>query len=338
MDSVELMIGTSEGMFVLDRSGTPTPVEGLAGRGVRQVTRINGDLLAGVEGGVFRSRDGGRSWEPAGVEGLTVWDIQPAPHDPGTIYAGTQPAHLYRSTDGGRTWTEVESLTKVPGAETWCVPNSPLGARARTIVFDQTNPARCWVGIEVGGVLATADGGASWTLTQPGDNPDIHVMVSHPARPGVLYATTGYGRIDNSEPMEKRIAGPFRSEDGGQTWHYLWSNLQPRYTRPICIDPRPPHALTVACAPSAFSSYRDEGGAKSMLYRSDDDGDTWRSLGDADHNPSAANILAVAPGATAGSVLVGTDTGEVWEVSPDARWTLLAKDLPMVQSLHALGQ
>ena len=68
-----------------------------------------------------------------------------------------------------------------------------------------------------------------------------------------------------------------------------------------------------------------------------DDADVrYRHLGDDDHRPSAANILAVAPGDAVGSVVIGTDTGEVWRVSPEAEWRLLAKDLPAIQSLHML--
>ena len=53
-----------------------------------------------------------------------------------------------------------------------------------------------------------------------------------------------------------------------------------------------------------------------MLFRSDDDGETWRSLGDREHSPSAARLTAVTPDAQqAGWVLVGTETGEVWRVA-----------------------
>jgi photosystem II stability/assembly factor-like uncharacterized protein len=183
-------------------------------------------------------------------------------------------------------------------------------------------------------VAASDDGGASWTLTQPGGNPDIHVMVSHPAQPGVLFTSTGFGRIDNSEPMERRIAGMFRSDDGGATWRYLWQDMRPPYTRPLVIDPRAPYALTVACAPTTFASAKDEGGAHAMLYQSTDGGATWRSLGDADHSPSRANFHGLAPDPVEpGGVIVGTDTGEVWRVSPDARWALLATGLPVVQAV-----
>ena len=335
---MELLIGTSEGVFIAGGSGLPVSADGLAGRCVRALRASNGSLFAGADNGVFRSRDGGRSWQMSGVEGQVVWDIAAAPQDDRLLYAGTQPAALYRTRDGGDSWMEIDSIKRAPGKEHWGLPNSDLGARARTIVLDPTNPTHYWVGLEVGGVLATVDDGASWTCVLPGGDPDIHVMACDPERPNIVFATTGFGRTDNSEPMERRIAGLFGSEDGGRTWRYLWENIQPRYTRPMCIDPRPPHAVAVGCAPSAFSSFKDPGGAKSMLYQSTDGGNTFRSLGDADHSPSAANILAVEPAADeTGSVLAGTDTGEVWRVSPESEWTLLASGLPMVQTVLQLA-
>src|SRR5262249_3477778 len=229
------------------------------------------------------------------VAGKMVWEIKAVPGDERTVYAVTQPAGLYRSDDGGATWSEVESFLKTPGSEQWCVPGTPpTPGRARTITFDAADPHRFSVGVEVGGVVSTSDGGATWSCTLPGGNPDLHVMVSHPGKAGLLFASTGFGRIDNSEPMSQRIAGMFRSDDAGVTWESLWKTVQPPYPRPLCLDPRPPHALTVGCSPTAFSSHKDEGGAHAMLYRSDDGGDHWRSLGDAAHSPSAAQILAVA--------------------------------------------
>lgn len=332
---MEFLVGTSAGVF---QGGSGAPVKDGPSRGIRHLSLIGSDLFSGGSDGVFRSGDGGRSWKASGLDACEVWDMA-SPGTGRTIYAGTQPAGLYASQDGGSSWKAVDSFLKAPGADRWCLPGvPPPSARARTLAFAAGDPARFRVGIEVGGVAASDDGGASWDVTLPGGNPDIHIMVGHPARPGVIFATTGFGRIDNSEPREKRIAGTFRSDDGGKTWTYLWEGIQPPYTRPICIDPRPPHAITVACAPTAFSSITDEGGAKAMLYRSDDDGGTWRSLGDEAHAPSAANFLAVTPDADrAGGVLVGTETGEVWRVSPEGSWTKLAEGLPAVQALLALA-
>jgi hypothetical protein len=153
----------------------------------------------------------------------------------------------------------------------------------------------------------------------------------------VLFISTGYGRFDHVAEMVEPNAGVFRSDDYGETWTYAWSGITPRYSRPLCIDPRPPHGLTVASAPTAFSSFADEGGAGAMLYRSEDRGTTWRSLCDEAHSPSAANFHGLTPDPlNLGGVVVGTDTGEVWRVSDDSHWTQLAGDLPAVLSLTAL--
>jgi photosystem II stability/assembly factor-like uncharacterized protein len=336
---VDLLIGTSDGVFRAGASGRTEPVNGLDGRNVRTLHAAKGGFLAGADTGVFRSDDGGRSWELCGAYGQTVWDLARVPRDSSQLFAGTQPAALFRSSDGGRSWSQVEAMNKVPGAERWCVPNSPAGARARTIVIDRADPSHCWIGLEVGGVLETADDGVSWSCTLPGGNPDIHVMVADPGRPEVLYATTGRGRFEGDpEPVDRRNAGLYKSEDGGRSWRYLWADLEPKYTRPMCIDPRSPHALTVGASPSAASSHRDEGGAKSMLYQSVDGGESFRSLGDADHSPSAANILTIVSSADAnGNVLVGTDTGEVWIVTSAAEWHLQTSGLPMVQAVMQLN-
>jgi photosystem II stability/assembly factor-like uncharacterized protein len=104
------------------------------------------------------------------------------------------------------------------------------------------------------------------------------------------------------------------------------------------MDPRPPYVLTTPATPDFSSSVHSPGGARSVLYRSDDAGTTWRSLGDAAHSPSDVRLTAIAADPqTEGAVVVGTETGEVWRVTADARWTRLCADLPPVQALIALS-
>ncbi len=329
---MEYLIGTSRGVFRSD-GGEAREVEGLKDQSARALAQIGGALFAGTKDGVFRSADGGRTWVQAGIAGREIWDIVQSPGDPQTIFAGAQPAGLFRSSDGGRSWQEIESFAKIPGAEKWCVPvTPPQGGRARTVTIDQQHPERWWVGVEVGGVARTEDVGKSWSVSLPNNNPDIHVMVSHPSRPDTVFATTGYGRLQGVAEQIEGNAGLFRSQDGGASWQYLWQGRLPRYTRPMVIDARD-EALTVACAPTAFSSYKDEGGARAMLYRSDDAGESWRSLCDAAHSPSATCLLGVAVGERPGDVLVTTDTGELWNVTPAAQWSMLASGLPPAWSV-----
>jgi hypothetical protein len=333
---MKILAGTSKGLFAVDDSQDAKAV--LPERSVRDLEDSGGRLLAGADTGLFASEDGGRTWRVSGLDGRVVWQIFTGPRA-GEVYVGTQPAGLFRSKDDGRTWDEIESFAHAPEAERWCVPVTPRqSGRARALVVDRTDPQRLWVGVEVGGVVSTKNGGATWRLDLPGNNPDIHMMVAHPAKPSVLFASTGYGRLDGvAEPVEGN-AGIFRSDDGGETWQYAWRGVTPRYARPLCVDLRAPYGVTVASAPTAFSSYKDDGGAHAMLYRSEDGGETWRSLGDRDHSPSAANFHGLVPDPTSpGGVLVGTDTGEVWRVSGGGQWTLLASGLPSVLSILALA-
>jgi photosystem II stability/assembly factor-like uncharacterized protein len=334
---MDCVIGTSKGLFVLDgATGTAQPV--LRERAVRDIARVNGSILAGADTGCFRSDDGAATWQASGIDGRMVWHMTRVPATAHSVYAVTQPAGVFRSDDAGRTWAEVEGFTRAPGAERWCVPTKPPSpGRARTVVVDRSNPKAMWVGVEVGGVATTRNGGATWTVDQPGANPDIHVMVAHPAKPGVLFVSTGYGRIDGVAEQVEGNAGMLRSDDGGRSWTYVWKGMQPRYTRPLCVDPRAPYGVTVACAPTAFSSVKDPGGAQAMLYRTEDEGRTWRSLCDPAHSPSAANFHGLAPDPEVpGGVVAGTETGEVWRVSDEGKWTQCAAGLPSVLSILPL--
>lgn len=334
---MKLLAGTSKGVFAVADGSAPVAV--VAERSVRDLARIGSRVLAGSDKGILASDDGGTTWQSSGLDDRTVWALLPGPEGGDIVYAGTQPQGFFRSDDAGRTWKEIEGFTQAPGAERWCVPVTPKqSGRARAVVVDRTDPRRMWVGVEVGGVASTTDGGSTWRLDLPGNNPDIHMMAAHPAKPEVLFATTGYGRIDGVAEMIEGNAGVFRSDDAGKTWKYAWRGMTPRYSRPMCIDPRSPYSLTVASAPTAFSNVKDEGGAGAMLYRTDDHGETWRSLCDAAHSPSKANFHGLTPDpASAGGVIVGTDSGEVWRVSGSAEWTQLASGMPTVFSVLPLS-
>ncbi len=330
---MKILAGTSKGVYAIKGDEARQVLES---RGVRDLVTFDGRVFAGTGAGVFVSDDAGASWSLAGLEDHEVWQIRSAGNN--VLYAGTQPAGLFRSNDAGATWHEVEAFAEAPEAAEWCVPVQPrLPGRARALVIDRDDPRRIWVGVEVGGIMRTEDGGETWQLGLPGENPDLHMMCAQPGEPEVLYASTGYGRLDGVAEMVEGNAGVFRSDDGGASWRYAWQGITPRYSRPMCIDPRAPHGLTVASAPTAFSSFKDEGGAQAMLFRSEDGGTSWRSLCDPAHSPSSANIHGLTPDLEhPGGVVIGTDTGEVWRVSDNAEWTPLGAGLPAVLSAVAL--
>ena len=174
-------------------------------------------------------------------------------------------------------------------------------------------------------MLRSTDAGITFTQVNQGlGNLAINMLAASP-----LFGT-------DSVVLVATNAGVFRSEDSGESWQYAWKGITPRYSRPMCIDPRSPYGLTIASAPTAFSSFKDDGGAQAMLFRSEDGGESWRSLCDTAHSPSAENIHGLTPDAEIpGGVVIGTDTGEVWRVSNDAQWTTLGSGLPAVLSVVA---
>src|SRR6266567_1004515 len=153
-----LLVGTRKGAFILDggrdRStwtvGPPLcegwPIHDL------QWDESTGSIYAG--GGspwfgpaVFRSDDLGQTWSHSS-EGLTygddgpkiptVWNVTPG-H--GGLYAGVEPAGLFRSADGGATWSHVEGLTRHPTRPEW-QPGAG-GLCLHSIVPHPTDEAAC---------------------------------------------------------------------------------------------------------------------------------------------------------------------------------------------------
>ncbi|HMM43897.1 MAG TPA: hypothetical protein PKA95_18535 [Thermomicrobiales bacterium] len=100
-------LGTGSGVYRM--SGSELQSLGLAEHRVSAIHAWREDgndvVLAGTYGeGLFRSGDGGMTWEPveAGLTAPAFRTIVPDPLDPGALLAGTQPAPPFPSHDGGR--------------------------------------------------------------------------------------------------------------------------------------------------------------------------------------------------------------------------------------------
>src|SRR5579864_830490 len=144
---MSFLVGTNAGVFSGETGRAAT---GIDGQVVRQFVKADGHTFAAGTDGVYASKDGGASWARRGLDGGEVWSVWAAPNDGGSMFASTQPAHLFRSDDRGGSWHEVSSFLAVPGAERWCVPDNPNGARALTIAADPFDARHFWVGVEVG--------------------------------------------------------------------------------------------------------------------------------------------------------------------------------------------
>jgi photosystem II stability/assembly factor-like uncharacterized protein len=126
----------------------------------------------GDERGVFRSKDGGRSWERVlHVDARTgASDLAMDPSNPRILYAGLWQvartpwslesggpgSSLWKSVDGGDTWTR---LTQQPGNG---LPKGVLGKIC--VAVSPARPSRVWVMVEAeeGGLFRSDDAGLSW--------------------------------------------------------------------------------------------------------------------------------------------------------------------------------
>src|SRR5215218_10290011 len=165
---LDAWIGTRNGIHRL-RDGALEPA-GLDGRHVSAVHawRDGGTVavLAGSYGdGLFRSVDGGGSWErvEAGLSAAVFRCLAADPTQPGALLVGTEPARLFRSADGGASWVELEGVTRIPGHERWFLPYSPRAGAVRNVYSPPGRAPRLLASVEVGGLLASDDAGASWT-------------------------------------------------------------------------------------------------------------------------------------------------------------------------------
>ena len=295
-------VGTTNGVYRLTDSG----VESLGLDAERiwalHAWRKDGSItiLAGSYGnGMYRSRDGGKTWTPANA-GLTASAfrcIAPDPLEPGAILAGTEPARIFRSRDGGETWRELSGITRIAGHEKWFLPYSPRAGALRNVYAPPDRAGRLFASVEVGGLLRSDDGGETWTCQSVIEDEDIHHITGHPDVPDLLYASLGYASLtyQGRDDDRRRFGGIARSRDGGLTWQ----KLETDYTRATLIPPSRPDLVVAGPAPNV--------GQDGRIVVSSDGGDTWESASDglATPMPDMVELFVAAPDDTVWAITSG---------------------------------
>src|SRR5919202_4834759 len=193
----------------------------LEGRGARCLAVDPADpdtLYVGTtDEGLFRSEDGGEGWERiSGIGYPRVTAVAVSPVD-GAVYAGTEPSALFVSRDGGGSWRELEEMRKLPSQPTWSFPPRPWTSHVRAIALSHTDPDLVVVGIELGGVLRSTDGGETWQDQRPGAQPDCHNLAAHPESVNLMYEAGGGGFARSRD-----FGDSWESADDGMDLHYVW--------------------------------------------------------------------------------------------------------------------
>ena len=189
------------------------------------------------ERGVFRSTDGGETWERVLFvsNGAGAVDLSMDPNNPRTMYASIWQVHrsfwdivsggpdsgLYKTTDGGDTWCDVSDR---PG-----LPKETLGRIG--VALSPARPGRVWALIEAenGGLFRSDDGGDTWE--QLSDNADL--------RTRSWYYTHVFADPSDPETVWVLSSKTLKSTDGGRNFtevpmphgdqHELW--IDPRDSR-----------------------------------------------------------------------------------------------------------
>jgi photosystem II stability/assembly factor-like uncharacterized protein len=235
--------------------------------------------MAPVNGGVFKSIDYGRTWQP-------IFDDQPTASigaiavsisNPNVVYVGSgEGLHrpdlsvgdgVYKSTDAGKTWTHL---------------GLGDGQQIAQLAVDPKKPDRIFVAVaghpygpnEERGVYRSLDGGKTFEkVLYRDENVGASDVQIDPSNSQVVYAALWESR---EGPWENGVfegdnGGIFKSTDGGKTWSQLTNGLPGNMVQAnLAIAPSAPKTL--------FAAVRTKTIAK--LYLSDDAGETWRGTTD----------------------------------------------------------
>jgi photosystem II stability/assembly factor-like uncharacterized protein len=251
---------------------------------VLAVTGIPGDgrhfYFGAVDGGVWATRDAGRTWQP-------IFDHEPvgsigaiaiAPSRPGTLYVGTGEADMrsdiaqgdgmYRSTDGGAHWTHIGLTDSRQIARILVDPHDPnlvyvaalghpYGPNAQRGVFRSTDGGLHWKKI----LYQNDDTGAVDLAFRPGDPKTIYAALWQTRRPpwSVYPPSNGPG------------SGLYVSHDGGDHWSRIVGHG-------FAADPGRIGLAVSPASPDRVYALVDGPGGQGGLYRSDDGGRNWRHV------------------------------------------------------------
>src|SRR5690242_8377566 len=202
--ATRLFVATVKGVVRIERrpGGELWDIAGAALRephaGSLLLAPRTGGLFAGTHGGgVWRSDDGlGAVWRQVsrGIAQTNVYSL--ACRQQGkeiVLFAGAEPASIYRSSDLGESWRELPALRGVPGTDKWHFPPPPHIAHVKSIALHPTRPATLFACVEQGALLTSEDDGETWRELDDYSRPDdptyrdTHRVALHPKRPEIAY-------------------------------------------------------------------------------------------------------------------------------------------------------
>ncbi len=260
--------------------------------------------------GVYRSVNGGDSWEHLGLkETERIKRIVVDPNDPDTAcicalgkeWGPNKERGVFKTTDGGKTWDKILYIDENTGCADLAMENeNPRIMYAGMWTF-RRKPWRFDDGGQNTAIYKTTDGGATWKKIMNGlpqtdmARPGVHIAQSDP---NIIYLMTEFEGGGTA----------FRSEDKGAHWTLVNDdpniNFRPFYYSDVRVDPKRPNIL--------FS-------ISGRLSRSKDSGASWEQIATTVHgdhqalwiDPQNPNYIL---NGSDGGFQRSFDGGDSWEV------------------------
>jgi hypothetical protein len=319
-----LYAATGDGIVRLDEANGEWSLEFFLGESRAQCLALDphdpDTVYAGLrEQGVRRTTDGGRNWVDCALPEAGVFSLAVSAAD-GAVYAGTEPSRLFRSDDGGESWRELEGLLELPSRPTWSFPPRPWTSHVRWIAPSPHDGDLILVGIELGGLMRSTDGGTTWQDHRPGAQPDVHSLAWHPRERGRAYEAGG--------------GGAAFSEDAGETWQPADEGRDRHYTWSVAVDPGDPELWYVSASTGPYAAHGG-GDPQARIYRRRE-GEPWRALSGGLPEPLPAMPYALVAGD--GRLFAGFADGQIWESEDRGdSWRACAFHGGSLTAIHALA-
>jgi photosystem II stability/assembly factor-like uncharacterized protein len=271
--------------------------------------RPNDFYFGAVNGGVWKTTDGGRVWAPIfdGQSTASIGAIAVAPSAPDTVYVGSGESTLrdsvgygngvYKSTDAGRTWAHLGLDQTHHIGKIAIDPKNPNNVFVAAI-------GKLYAASKERGIFRSKDGGHTWQQVLGDENVGAVEVVIDPTNSQIVYAGLWNTRRPpwfTYAPTNGPGGGIFKSTDGGSTWTKLTNGLPKEgigrtgiaiaptnpnrvYAIVDCLLPEAPAQVepplgTPAPQPSpAGARPSSPPPGQGGFFRSDDGGATWTRL------------------------------------------------------------